>query len=603
MSTNKKPVTLVLLENENQYDCFLKSKTNLENENFIICALSISIINYCKENSIDFVIPDDYFSDEDRDICRKKSEEVIRDLVLSLNKYYSEMNSYNDFKFEMGNYHFFMLYHFFDALHFRAFFLKKLIDGIKPKRIIVFGVTNSKAKERPFPVSQYINCYYDLLINSVFRDKVTFLPIENKNKNIGFSLRKIISKVLRSFESIDNYLNIRNSGIEIKILQNLISKTYSEILLVGMSGPWKYVFKEASKLSFFYGSNEVNPKKLKPFNWFNEWFSWKDVFCGFNVAALGLYEMDRVRLLSIQILNMHKNHIRFIKKKKLLIYSVCPFPVQQYTLSVAQYLNIPTICYQHGEMSMHSQNLFDESSELLYASYYFSYGDMVSIDKEKVAKKYKNFKKAISTGSIALDNLAFGKSNNEEYILYASSKFVTYSAGFQPRYLDQDVFQNQQNITCYFADLISKNPGLKFVWKLNQEKLTEQPSTAISKNIKIVLDSPNFTELLINAKMVILDRPSTTSLEACMTNKPLFILLPKNFFYPATELLLKKRAIVMHSPNELLEAIDSFMRDGIYLADVENKEFVKLYGIHNDNEKVIDRIESNINNIMSGAMT
>jgi len=608
MPDKKNQLILILLESKEQYELFLNSKVNLKDNKYIICPMTISAYVFCKDSKLNFVLVDDYYSEKEHKFYKDKSEKVIKNLVSSLNEYYSTIKRVDSFKFDMGNYHYFFLYHFFDSLHNRAFLINKLIDGINPDRIIVFKSYNLSKNQRPFPISQYTNCYYDLLSNSVFNDRVLVVAIENfvhpAAKN--FNLRSFVGKIIRRVPLIDSYLNIKQTGIKVSFIRRIFITFNPSILLIGGPGHWKDFFNKSivrNNVSFYFGYNEIDPYKVKPINWFNQWFSWSNNFCGFDIAALGLYEMDRVRLLSDEIINIHNKQIEIVKNKKLLIYAVCPHPFQQYTLSLAKHLNIPRVCYQHGAMSMHDPGLFDEASELIYASHYFSYSDMVSIDKSNEAKKIDGFEKAIPVGSMVLENLLASINNinySKDYILYVSSKFVSNSAGFLPKYIDIHVYENQQNLLTYFSSLIKENPNIEFVWKLSPEMMSEQAEIYLKdKNIKVFYEQPTFSQLLPNAKMVILDRPSTTSIEACMTDKPLFILLEKNYFYPNVEAMLKKRAVVKHTPEKLLEAIKEYISDDIYPADINNRDFVEGYGLINDGSDTNSRINNALESIIN----
>ena len=133
----------------------------------------------------------------------------------------------------------------------------------------------------------------------------------------------------------------------------------------------------------------------------------------------------------------------------------------------------------------------------------------------------------------------------------------------------------------YFDEYLEGNKHDKVIWKKNQEMLTAQPVKR-ARNIEIVIDEQKFVDLLPNAKLVVLDRPSTTSLEACMTNKPVFVLLANKNWRLLPEKLLKKRAVVAYTPAELKNAVQAYLEDGAYPADVSNREFVRAYGCYQD---------------------
>jgi hypothetical protein len=595
---------LVLIENEEQYKSLFKSDLEVNKKDLVVLALSMSVINFCKNNNINYLLPDDLISEDKYNNFDLKSQKKIRELIVSLNKYYhSTVNTDDNFLFDMGNYHFYMLNHFFSSLHYRAFFLSEVIKAVNPLKIIVFKYQKLAINKRFWPIVENKNCYYELLMNSEYSYKVAPLSFEEKNTKTDSNLtpRRIVSRLLRSIPIVDAYLTHLDNGIKMNFFKSYFYSSKSDILLIGIPGPWKYFFLDSFKvnrLSIYFGRDEVNPNKLNPKNWFYEWFLWSDNFCGFDVAALGYFEMDRVKVLSTKIIKFHKQHKKILEKKKITLYSVCPYPFEQYMLSVAKHLNIPRVCYQHGAMAMRTfpMQLADDASELQYTSHYFSYGEQVSIHKEKEALLNDGFKKAISVGSVALEQLKGKEFHNSKYILYCSSKFLSNANGFVGRNTDINRLNNQNNLINYFNQL---DKDEKVIWKLNQEFLTEQPDIKVGQNIKTFLSKPSFTDLIADAKMIILDTPSTTCLEVCMTEKPLFILLTKKYFYSHTESLLRKRAVVVETPDDLLEAVKNFISEGIYPADIKNKEFLKEYGVYKNDNNAVHRVEKNLDIIMA----
>ena len=210
------------------------------------------------------------------------------------------------------------------------------------------------------------------------------------------------------------------------------------------------------------------------------------------------------------------------------------------------------------------------------------------------------FKKAVSIGLPALDKCKNKSAAGGYYILYASSKFVDYGGGFVPRYCDKSVQDNQSLLVDYFEQYLQLNSGAAVIWKHNQERTVTQPLKTIKK-IQIIREEKTFTDLLPAASIVILDRPSTTSLEACMTDKPIFVLIANRNWYPLPEQLLRKRAVIAYTPEHLCNAINDYLKKGVYPADVTNREFVRAYGCHLDDGKWSDRAVSGLINIMESA--
>lgn len=598
-------VFLLLLESGAHYKAYLGKKDNLKKHELLICCLSVSAIDYCQKNRIQFILPEDCYNDNESNHYRDLSEQKIRGLVKRLNKHYRhKISSIDSFFFEAGNYHFFMIYHFFGALHHRAFFLDRVIKKHKVKHIMIPQEPKATKKNRPFPVSQYHNCYLDLCLNSIYKERVIPIPVKSsvvRQYNTPRTvIRSAVGKFLRKFRIFNDYLNYIQNNITVNLRSLIFRHSSTDILLLGSAGPWKYIFPDPrlkNKVSVFFEADEVELTNKDIKNWFLEWFNWDDVFCGFNLSALGHYEMTRIKLLSEKFISSHEETLIRLKQHKVLIYAVAPYASQQYFLSVAKHLGLPRVCFQHGEMSLYYSGLWDEASEMLYVSHYFSYGDQVSIEKTRNASGVKGFKRAISIGSPALDKLRNTILPKQNYILYASSKFMNYSAGFVSRYCDRNVMENQSLLINYFEEYLDLNPSSQVIWKHNQERLTEQ-ATKITNKVIVIREEKTFLDLIPEAKIIILDRPSTTALEVCITDKPLFVLLANKNWFSLPEELLRKRAMIAYTPLELHDAIDEYLKKGIYPADVNNREFINAYGCHLDDEKSKSRALSELFNII-----
>ena len=479
-------VFLLLLENGEDYDHYEDKKDSFGPHELLVCCLSVSATNYCEKNGVTFTLPEDSFTQEESEYYRELSEERIKSLVKHLNDYYHKKESdLGGFLFDVGNYHYFFLYHFFNALHYRAFFLSKIIKQHNIDRILVTQVEGSNTN-RPFPVSLYENCYLELIQNSIFKEKILCIPIPSKisyeHTTLKIRIRGWLSKTLRSFEITNEYINCVRNNIPISFFRLLSGRVKSDILLIGAAYNWKNVFKDSeigNRVSVFNGLDEIHlPSKMVK-NWFKDWFNWEDNFCGFTVSNLGYYEMARINIISKEMLSSHNKTIKIIETKNALIYSVAPYATQQYYLSIGKFLNIPRICFQHGAMACYYDGLWCASSELLYHSHYFSFGDQVSIDKINSSKHTEGFEKVISIGSPALDQIRKTKSSGNSYILYASSKYITYGAGFLARYVDEVVRKNQIILLGFFEKYLNSNVDTEVIWKLNQNRLSEQPFVTV----------------------------------------------------------------------------------------------------------------------------
>lgn len=598
-------IFLLLLESNREYEAYLKQQSTMETHELLICCLSVIAVDYCEKNNLQFILPENCFSDGDSEQYREISENKIKELVKRLNAYFhEEFGTIDGFRFDIGNYYYFMLYHFFGALHYRAFILWKIIETHYPHKILIGRSLHNTKQARLFPVSQYLNNYFDLCMHSIYCDKVIPLvlePIIDKSYTPRkVKIRNFLSKTIRKFKISRELLYAYRNNIPVSLFHTLFYKSKLEILLVGGVYNWVSVFRDPSlknKIDIFADIDEMEISPNRDKNWFFEWFNWQDQFCGFDVALLGIHEMERVRFLANNLIGQHARVMNRIKQYKAIVYSVCPYFSQQYILSIGKHLGIPRICYQHGEMSLYYPGLWNEASELLYLSHYFSFGEQVSIAKSNNANHTPGFCNVINIGSTTIDALRIKSNDRADYILYASSKYLNNAGGFIPRYCDNNVKNCQSLLIKYFEMQIRMKPNLSVIWKQNQERLVVQPIEMIS-GVKIIRDEKKFIDLLPNARAIILDRPSTTVIEACLTSKPIFVLLANKNWYPFPEALLRKRVVVTYTPEELLHSIDRFLNDGYYPADLTNREFLRAYGVHHDDGKSTQRAVDALFNLM-----
>lgn len=596
---------LLLLESEKEHKAYKLNKKSFVDHDLTVCCLSVDAIRYCEVNNIKFILPEDSFSEDEQNQYREISENKVKKLVEKLNSYFHEKISGKDeFKFDVGNYHYFMLYHFFGALHYRSFILSRIIAKYNPDQILVGRDPSIVIKERPFPVSQYPNNYFELCMQSSLKGKVIPLDINimtnNCRNNRGFNIRPFIAKVLRKFPIFYEFWYAKKNNIQLSIYRKLFNKSKLEVLMVGGMYNWKHVFQDPrlrKKIDVFQCNDDVVIPQDMVKNWFLEWFEWEDNFCGFDVAALGKYEMGRIKALSDKLIKVHSKIKRRLKQYKCIVYSSSPYYGEQHLLSAGKTLNIPRVCYQHGEMSLYYPGLWNEASELQYISHYLSFGDQVSLEKGNSASKVDGFAGAISVGSASIDALRAKSNEDASYIFYASSKYLSYAGGFAPRYVDLNVMKCQSLLIDYFEKQIKNGQNISVIWKLNPECMTTQPHIVAHK-VKVISDDSKFTDLLSRAQMVILDRPSTTALEACMTEKPIFTLLSNRNWYQLPENLLRKRAVVAYTPKELVDSVDRYLTDGYYPADVKNREFLNAYGVHYDDGKSAQRAADELIKIM-----
>ena len=261
-------------------------------------------------------------------------------------------------------------------------------------------------------------------------------------------------------------------------------------------------------------------------------------------------------------------HIKKLKRYKAVLSTVFVFPIHNLIGHIANTLGEPVINWQHGEMNMY-YDIFTDSVETKYSTHYLAYGDGV-IPKYEAYIGHSPIKKVFNVGSPKRSIV----SESNRFILYATGKWMKTATPFiEAQDPDSRLYNAQRDILEYLVSISSEH---EVVFKGNNTPgLNEIPFR--HKNIKIYSSTP-FTTLLKHAKLVILDTPSTTCIETCSTQVPLFVLTGRANWYEKPTKKLQKRAMLAETTDELIKYIKDYLEIGKYDSDTKNTEFLTQYG-------------------------
>lgn len=602
---------LVLLESNEDCLTYLNIIQNNGFENTIPLCLTQIAEQFCEDYSLKFVVPETFFSSAQLKSAKTDSELQILKIVENLNKYFQQKLVWiNGFRPEIGTYNFFRLYHFFGALHYRAFILDRVLNALHPEKVYVFSKENKHSQnKRTYPVSEFSNCYYKLLENSVWKDKIELLPQgKNANRILRFKFhsfksyfRKCCSFLLRKTPVISKIWVRWRNGMRCLPNGYFINSGSVRLLLLGNNGSWRSFFANPwiqKETEIYIPKTKVLVRPIELRNWFKDWFTYDEVYCGFNVYELGFFEMARIRNLALMMHKQHVKMIRFVSKFRAITYLVAADPWEQYILSIGKHLRKYRICLQHGEMGFYDNGLWEISSELTFVSHYLSYGVAVSEFKEKICKRIPGWEKCIAVGSPKLDEIKSVSSSKGEYILYGLSKFFDNSGGFLEKYTERDLRHNQTVVVDFLNRYALEKEGVKVVIKVNPNEFGGAFINSLSKNV-VIERNTGFVDLIKNASIIILDRPSTTVIEACMTDKPIFCLLNDHKWRRHAKELLEKRVVFGSTPTEVKDAISNYLYNKNYPADCTNREFVRAYGCYRDDGKSIERAVATVESLIN----
>lgn len=282
---------------------------------------------------------------------------------------------------------------------------------------------------------------------------------------------------------------------------------------------------------------------------------------------------------------------RFVRKHDAVLASVFVTPFQHAAAHCALGAGKPVICYQHGEMNLYEEPFLGRFTEVANATHYFAYGKGVT---PKYVPLIGNspLKEVVVVGT-TLKKPAY---RGGRLVVYATGKWFKTARPYAPQPdPDARLYEAQRSIIRYLEGYAVRNPRDEVVVKANNTDLFN----AIPFPAKVRIDYANkFTDLLGSAKLVILDAPGTTCLEAASTSVPLFILAGRARWHEEPLRLLKKRAVVEEGLEGLLAQLERFENAGAYPANPASREFSAAYGGEGDAGQAIEKALDHLNRII-----
>ncbi|MFC1517606.1 hypothetical protein ACFL5G_03505, partial [Candidatus Margulisiibacteriota bacterium] len=284
---------------------------------------------------------------------------------------------------------------------------------------------------------------------------------------------------------------------------------------------------------------------------------------------------------------------------------------QEVILKLARENKIPVIKYQHGAYGMYFKHDVFESEDT-NSDYVLMYGPAVTQQFENYTKHRNKF---IPTGSPFLDQLKKYYDHNIP-ISTDSKKKAVYVIGnltgnyrylsFNENYPDNWWFHRIQKS---IIDTLAQFHDWEIIIKLHPA--SKVPQSLIENYIKDnqwnhfkFEKNKNFATLLqeINdLKLIIVDLPSTTLLEALCTKSDIFVFEGIN---PSTEVdsfgkqLLGKRTFYSNDINAFIENLRGYLNNK-YTKKQNNNEFLKQFGIYLNDNKSKERTLKFITNIIN----
>jgi hypothetical protein len=588
--------TLVIFENEQQWEAFSSYKKESSDEEFQYVAMTPFAVGLLEEKKITYSIPESYCKDEEYDCYMKQSNKIILDLIERLNVYSRNIGMKKiKFPIEIGTYFSLLLSYQISRLHKAAFIMNNILQAEKPSKIISFkpdldlglGIIN-------FLFHPFDSYFTKILINSSWKEKtqvVEYRYVKKCDRPV-----KSLKQLLKKSEVAVKLVNVCRGAVRMLRCSYFLSMLWRKRKKVLFAGPlynWSGILLH-NKFSRKFSSLNLNLNGLPKISEnqkediFKKWIEWKGDFLGFDISSVLRRQMKIAEIVLHRLLRDYKKFKWFIQRIDVVAKSFCLLPYQFFVSHIANSINVPTVLWMHGEKGSIFNKIIDERmQDLSYTNYLFTFGEGCSSFYQQNCNGYPNFRKAIATGSSRNCLEKSDKVTKKETIVYPLGKFLLSGPFNAARIIsDNKRYFIQKEIVAYLEGLKKE----KVVLKLNPTSYhMSQPPLDI-RNCLVKDDEISLAKLFLKAKLIILDTATTTCLEACMTYKPVFVLdKGTSFLVPHAKTILKKRAVVRDTVSELIQEIDLFLKSGIYKASYYNREYVKAYFTHLDDGGSVDR--------------
>ena len=378
-------------------------------------------------------------------------------------------------------------------------------------------------------------------------------------------------------------LNLHLLG-SIRFLRDSIFIWKKRIMLIGPAYCWKYVIGENSELRFQAVLGSVLFPKAAD-EMVDKIF--KKRFSESKIPYFNLSHQIRLVCGTIEYILLHHDRFsKMISRYEYAVGSIFCFPVESYLCHLFRHHEKAVVAWQHGEMALYPDK-YSESTEWQFTSHYLAYAEGVKRHYLRVSP-FKDSEIKVVGYPGSLSRIKLKKSRTGTNIAYATGKWFHGTVLQAEEDPDVRLYHSQSVLMDYFLELDKKGYGIH----LFPNNTPGQNGLINQHKIQHLVSTESFARSLESYGLVILDCPSTTCIEVCRTSVPLFCLSGRASWYAEPLDLLKKRAVVCDSLDELILSLDNFLKNDVYDADVNDRDFVQMYGAeysgHESKKRAVD---------------
>lgn len=513
---------------------------------------------------------------EDYKQASEESQSRIDSLIDALDAYSTRWNP--SLGLELGRYYALQLWIIIGQIHYNYFIAHSIAQHLRPVSMLVY----TKAVGQPFlELRPDPDCIFaDVLLRSgcFNTSQIEVQRISEKRKGNSFR-EKIVNALPQAIA-----IRLREFRDKWRI-RNPDKSTY-KLLMIGGGYDW-------FKISRYEAFSEVFSIHTLP----RLMAKAEDTPSAELVGILNdsvAYAGNAVYELRSLAAALHTDMILYAEryeelKDKLVRYdavvtAVLTYPWDGYLAHMAARMSIPVVVWQHGEKGQ-AQDVTALYSELFYATDYLAYAPAV-------LKQYQSW-----IGKNRLVNVqavgSIGKSvvwRGGKAIVYATGKWLKTAVSFVPKPdPDERLFVAHKTILDYLDTVAAERPVI--LKANNTPGLNAIPYQYA--NIRVDYTTP-FTALLETAGVIILDTPATTLVEACCTKVPIFVLGGRTEYHPDFLERIRRRVVWCENPEELVIKIDSYLRVGLYEADMDDETYLREYCAVSEPDEVAHSVKQSL---------
>lgn len=620
---------LLLAEHDYQVKDFLDR--GLKNEGEWI-ALGPSAMYYLDQMKISYTIPEDYCSlNEIETVCEEQFDklrhacEEIDSVLIEKDSFLKEWNI-RPFFFNLWQLSVLM-----DTLISRVVWLRKIMENYAGYHIYAHLqntdlMTSQINNSNSLFFDKHETLWGKLLSLEGWQNPIYLLPEPAFQNKVGFLRSKYLNRlklILTNSSLIYNFILFKRYKLPLRkfVASILFNKKSPHVFIPKHPFQWRYVFpslfKSGIEILFHrfdfpisYAKVNQNGKAIELCNSFLRAVRLKE---GTDYPSL---IKDRIIWIIENSRNIAKKIIKTLERLNNK-YNLCAvlnsitFDYSAYV--VKQYFigqNIPVVCYQHGSV-WYDKKITQKVDlhDMVSTTVLLTYGDAVS--QAYSQSDLKNHPEIISTGSIGLDNLSVFKKTsryvtNELKILYVITGYNknAWYCGFSPPMSDRIYYREQFTIINGLIEIVQNYSYISVTIKLhpsNYKGIGDDPpwiDNLLKKRNIYLKRYPSFSEMINNYDIIIIDSPTTTLLEALTSKAPIFV-LTSIISPPRRHIsLLKKRAVCCYNAEDLIDKINNYLKSKSYPADVNNREFLELYGTFRNDGKSKERVIQVVNKLI-----